>query len=1002
MTGIREPLSVLADSFRSGSPRPATEALFALLTRGRAAAACFRDLMAEPALRAKSLSLLAAQPARAVSVLASAQPASRAVLGPLLRDLPPSILLAGLREWLVSSTSAPSAALVEFTAAVLQGLPGASPESAAAQFVLGVMLSRTGDSPRAVQLLRQALLHGRGLQSGLAVSCAEHLSAAALAAGDRESAMFAVSALIRLGCAGGGAAAGLFAAALLEWPADAAGREAFAAAVSELAAPAGGQLGPLLAESWDAAAARLQAARRARRGYFAAQLRALDAVAGELARSLEAGEDMAIAVDPRLPAIAGGAAQRVSELLTELVAYQPLCPEHLDLRQAVLQVVLACREEVAADGLALHAAANGCGGQGGGPPPGEVILDPALVKGALRQVLLRLARIAAERAGAPRDGGAAPCLKAVLSARAVGPLPTGEAGALFTVAVSPCRGQTEPDATSPAVSGANAVPPVSSPGAAATREDIGPDDLARLGELLSASTLPDIAARSGGSYGVRSGPDGCGQIWLQFPPLARPAAGAETDATAAVAPAPVAAAAPDAAPALDAAPAGEPGLVRPGLSGRLDSGPAVRAAATSLLDAVAAARERAARAWAGELAFVLHEVKNCLAFTASWLGGGGIYAPDTIRQRCLENLADVRFWLDEAGVMLSREGQSAGPYVDLGDLTRRVLRGLAAGMSGKRVRLDLRIAGGLPKVPAEPLPAASVVRNLAKNALEVTPQGGVLSVSVEHVPAAARVAVTFTDMGPGFSPEILAGHHGRDEGALQSGLSRPHLGLVSARRILVEQGGELLLSNEIGGGGRAQACFAAERAASRLAEAVSTWDRLQAETRQALRAAAALAAGGQLDVARHLWRKALETETARLTRLYRHHTALQPALGLAAGRGGRPALTPRGQSLLARVFGPGVPPGAQAAARSVLGAVLSGRLRPDDLNLRQSALLLALFTESAGDEPDEIARRHAAAKLLFAAAEALGEDAADPQALEGAVLAALKALGSLGACRSLE
>lgn len=899
---------------------------------------------AEPALRAKAQDALAAQPGRAVTVFAAAPPATRAFMQPLLTGLPPSDLLAGLGEWLAATSAQPSAVMIEFAHQTVQRTEAGSRDRPAALALIGAMLHKAGDAQAAVRAFRQALSECPNLSTAEAASFAEQLFAAAAAAEDRESQQLAVAALITLGKTA--AAADMLAATLLDWPAGDAGHMGFVSAVARLAPVAADRLAPLLTGTWVAAARRLRAARRERQGYFADELKTLGAVAGDLAQSLETGITLVPGVDPRLSAVAAAAAQRVSDLLSELVAYQPISPEPLDLRQAVLQVVLACREEAAASGLVLRAGPNGDSGGLAGPQPLEVYLDPALVKGALRQVVLRLARFAAGGAVTPRRGPERrkTHAEAVISARTA-QLSKDKIGAVFTVSadVLPCE---------------------------------------QLDAMLSSSTVPDIAVRTGGSYSIRpGGPGGLGgaggscEITLAFPPLVPP------DANRGEAPRP-AAAPPE--PVI-------PATVDPG------SPAAVRSAAKSLLEAVSAAREHETLAWGGELAVVLHELKNSLAFIGSWLGGGELYDWETIRQRCLENLADVRFWLDEAGVMLSREEQAERPYVDLGELTRRVLRGLAAGMARKRVRLDLHIPGQLPKVPAEPLLAASVIRNLARNALEVTPEGEALSVSVEHVPDLARVSVDFADAGPGFPPEIAAGH---DTGATQSGLSRPHLGLLSSRRILADQGGELVLSSE-GRGGLAQARFTTGEVAARLAGSVPDALQLAPETRQALRAAAALAASGETETARHIWRKALESESARITVGYRHHRALPVALELVAGKGGRPQLTPWAQSLLAGVFEPAQYSRAESAARSVLGDVLSNRLRPAQLSLRHSAVLMLLVMRPEEEEPGEPARRQAAA-LLLAAGEALDDDTAPPAGQESAVLDALRAIGSLRVCGPLQ
>jgi signal transduction histidine kinase len=105
--------------------------------------------------------------------------------------------------------------------------------------------------------------------------------------------------------------------------------------------------------------------------------------------------------------------------------------------------------------------------------------------------------------------------------------------------------------------------------------------------------------------------------------------------------------------------------------------------------------------------------------------------------------------------------------LDLSEVTA-ALAPMLRDVVGRRVQLELALAGGLPAVEADRGQLETVLVNLAANARDAMPCGGTMGVSTSiealEGPAAAAlelrparfVTLTVTDTGAGMSPEVLA------------------------------------------------------------------------------------------------------------------------------------------------------------------------------------------------------------------------------------------------------
>jgi PAS domain S-box-containing protein len=95
--------------------------------------------------------------------------------------------------------------------------------------------------------------------------------------------------------------------------------------------------------------------------------------------------------------------------------------------------------------------------------------------------------------------------------------------------------------------------------------------------------------------------------------------------------------------------------------------------------------------------------------------------------------------------------------VDLGAVVATIAQ-LLGGSLGKAIMLETRIDGALPRVQADAGMIEQALTNLAINARDAMPGGGVVEVSITGVMAAARpgrhVCVTVRDTGCGIAPEV--------------------------------------------------------------------------------------------------------------------------------------------------------------------------------------------------------------------------------------------------------
>ncbi len=190
---------------------------------------------------------------------------------------------------------------------------------------------------------------------------------------------------------------------------------------------------------------------------------------------------------------------------------------------------------------------------------------------------------------------------------------------------------------------------------------------------------------------------------------------------------------------------------------------------------------------------LLSVILSCVDFAERSLAPDDPVRGDVVE---IQHAAERAAALTRQLLMFSRREVVQPEVFDLGELVGG-LETLLARSLGERVELALDITPGLPPVLADHARIEQVLVNLAVNARDAMPQGGVLRIAVAG--AGDAVAVTVRDEGVGMSPEVAA----RAFEPFFTTKERDHgtgLGLATAHGIVTDSGGEITIDSEPGRG----------------------------------------------------------------------------------------------------------------------------------------------------------------------------------------------------------
>jgi two-component system sensor histidine kinase CreC len=165
----------------------------------------------------------------------------------------------------------------------------------------------------------------------------------------------------------------------------------------------------------------------------------------------------------------------------------------------------------------------------------------------------------------------------------------------------------------------------------------------------------------------------------------------------------------------------------------------------------------------------------------------------------IQNLIDRLLLLS---ALESRKGLQNPIRVDLSELAASIAESMQPQLKTKRIQLETRIQENVTRM-GERFFLRQAMINLLQNAIDFTPPGGRITVTLETRDNA--VSFTVKDTGPGIPEFALTKVFDRFYSLPRpdSGLKSSGLGLTFVREVALLHGGEAHLENSSGGGARA-------------------------------------------------------------------------------------------------------------------------------------------------------------------------------------------------------
>lgn len=212
------------------------------------------------------------------------------------------------------------------------------------------------------------------------------------------------------------------------------------------------------------------------------------------------------------------------------------------------------------------------------------------------------------------------------------------------------------------------------------------------------------------------------------------------------------------------------------------------------------------------IAAVSHDLRTPLASIRAMveaMDDGLVDDPATVRRYYrtihaqIDNLSGLINDLFELSRLDVEQVQLRLEPVNLNDLVSDVLEAMQVQARQKEILLEGHFAGDLPPVTADIARIQRVLYNLVQNALQYTPAGGRVSLTVR--PAETGVQVEVTDSGEGIPPEDLPhvfDRFFRGDKSRSRATGGAGLGLAIAKRIVEAHGGHIWVESRPGQGTR--------------------------------------------------------------------------------------------------------------------------------------------------------------------------------------------------------
>ncbi len=151
----------------------------------------------------------------------------------------------------------------------------------------------------------------------------------------------------------------------------------------------------------------------------------------------------------------------------------------------------------------------------------------------------------------------------------------------------------------------------------------------------------------------------------------------------------------------------------------------------------------------------------------------------------------------------SRPRRRARARIAPGELVERVVRGFVPALRRARVELSVDVERGLPEIDADAIAIEQVLVNLVDNAIDASPQGGVIGVAARRCGEGCELIVE--DEGPGVAPAVAERLFEPFFTTKEPG-EGTGLGLAVSRRIVTSHGGTIRVEGRRDGRRGARFC----------------------------------------------------------------------------------------------------------------------------------------------------------------------------------------------------